>query len=161
VTGFAQRVAERVIRGGCRRLPGDVGSERYREWTAELPAILVDPDLRSPLARTARMLRYAVGTYRTCRKLPGKAGRPRPVSWSSQSRRRPLGRPAFPDGSFVAIAAIVTWVVVIVLVRSHPPVGYWNVIGIAGGFVSEALGAVALIRFIRWVRRQSKRTPRP
>jgi len=150
-----------VIRGGCQRLPDDVGSERYREWTAELSAILGDPDLRSALARTARMLRFAVGTYRSCRESPGKVGSPRSVSWSSQSRRRPLGRPAFPDGFFVAIAAVVTWVVVIVLVRSHPPVGSWNVIGIAGGFVSEGLGAAALIRFIRWARRQSKRTPRP
>ena len=160
---FAQRVAERVIRRGCRRLPGEAGGERYREWTAELPAILRDPDVRSAPARTARMLRYAAGAYRAGRRLRGSVGSPRPVSggWASRSRRRPVTWPALPDGVCLGIAAIVLWVAVILLVRTHPPVGYWNVVGIAGGFVSEALGLSAVVRFIRWARRQSSRTRRP
>jgi hypothetical protein len=69
--------------------------------------------------------------------------------------------PALPDGVFLEIAAIVIWVVVILLVRTHPPAGHWNVVGIAGGFVAAALGLFALVRFIRWARRQSKGTRRP
>ena len=159
----AQRVAERVIRSGCRGLPGDVGGERYREWTAELPAILRDPDVKSAPVRTARMLRYAAGTYRAGRRLRGTVGKPRPATggWASRSRRRPVRWPALPDGVFPGIAAIVIWVVVILLVRTHPPVGYWNVVGIAGGFVSEALGLFAVVRFIRWARRHSKHSRRP
>ena len=160
---FAQRVAERVIRSGCRGLPGETGTERYREWTAELPAILRDPDVNSAAVRTARMLRYAAGAYRAGRRLRSSVGSPRPVSgvWASRSRRHPVKWPALPDGVFPGIAAIVIWVVVILLVRAHPPTGYWNVMGIAGGFVSEALGLFAVVRFIRWARRQSKGSRRP
>jgi hypothetical protein len=160
---FAQRVAERVIRSGCRSLTGDVGRERVQEWTAELPAILRDPDVKSAAVRTARMLRYAAGAYRAGRRLRSSAGGSRPASggWASRSRRRPVKWPTFPDGVFAGIAAIVVWVVVILLVRTHPPTGYWNVMGIAGGFVSEALGLFAVVRFIRWARRQSKGSRRP
>ena len=160
---FAQRVAERVIRRGCRGLPGEVSGERYREWTAELHAIRRDPEVKSAPVRTARMLRYAAGTYRAGRRLRATVGSPRPATggWASRSRWRPVRWPARPDGVFLGIAAIVVWVVVIVLVRTHPPVGYWNVVGIGGGFVSAALGLFAVVRFIRWARRQSKRWRRP
>jgi hypothetical protein len=160
---LALRVAERVVRSGCRGLPGDVGGERYREWTAELDAILRDPDVTSAPARAARMLRYAAGTYRAGRRLRGMVGRPRPATsgWASRSRRRPVTWPALPDGVFLGIAAIAIWVVVILLVRTHPPVGDWNVLGIAGGFVSDTLALLAVVRFIRWARRQSKRSRRP
>jgi hypothetical protein len=159
-----------VIGAACRRLPGDTASDRYREWTAELPAIADDPDIRAAALRAARMLRYAAGAYRSSRQLQRAAGRARPArtagsaaagSWASQSRRRPLGRPAIPDGVVLALAAIVLWVTVLMLVRTHSPVGYWNVVGIAGGIGSEALSVVAIIRFIRWARRQSRRPPRP
>ena len=89
-----------------------------------------------------------------------------PGRWRDQrneygSRRRPLTRPTFPDGVIPAIAAVVVWVTVLLLVRAHPPAGYWNVVGIAGGFVGEVVAVVAMVRFIRWARRRSKRTPRP
>lgn len=32
-----QRIAEHLIRRGCRHLPADTRDERYREWKAELP----------------------------------------------------------------------------------------------------------------------------
>ncbi len=46
-------------------LPEDVREERYREWAAELPAILHDPDIRSPVKRITRALRFAVSTHRS------------------------------------------------------------------------------------------------
>jgi hypothetical protein len=61
----AQRVAEQVIVSACVLLPEDVRDERYREWAAELPAILHDPDIRSPITRTTRALRFAVSTHRS------------------------------------------------------------------------------------------------
>jgi Phospholipase_D-nuclease N-terminal len=63
----AQRAAEHLIARACQRLPGEAGDERYREWAAELPAILDDPDLRSGLLRSARALRYAAGVSRCTR----------------------------------------------------------------------------------------------
>ena len=164
----AQWLAERVIGSACRRLPADTGSDRYREWTAELPAILHDPDIRAAPLRTARMLRYAAGAYRSCRQLRVHGGA-RPDSapvrvtggWASRSRRHPLGRPAFPDGVIPAVAAVILRVAVVVIIRAHAPVGYWNAVGIAGGIGSELLAAIAIVRFVRWARRRSKCTPRP
>jgi Phospholipase_D-nuclease N-terminal len=63
----AQRAAEHLIARACRRLPGEAGDERYREWAAELPAILDDPDTRSGVLRSARALRYAAGICRCTR----------------------------------------------------------------------------------------------
>jgi hypothetical protein len=63
------RLAEYLIGRACRRLPGDARDERCREWTAELPAILHDPAVRSPWRRTARALFFAAGISRTTRRL--------------------------------------------------------------------------------------------
>jgi hypothetical protein len=64
-----QRLAEYLIGRACRRLPGDARDERYREWTAELPAILRDPDIRLPLVRMAHALRFAAGISRSTGRL--------------------------------------------------------------------------------------------
>jgi hypothetical protein len=56
------RLGEYLVGRACRRLPGKVRAARYREWTAELPAILHDPHIRFGWHRAARMLRYAAGT---------------------------------------------------------------------------------------------------
>jgi DivIVA domain-containing protein len=58
------RIGEYLIGCAARLLPGEIRDERHREWTAELPAILRDPDTRLAARRTARMLRYAAGTVR-------------------------------------------------------------------------------------------------
>ena len=58
------RIGEYLIRCAARLLPGEIRDERQREWTAELPAILRDPDTRLAARRAARMLRYAAGTVR-------------------------------------------------------------------------------------------------
>ena len=56
------RIGEYLIGRAARLLPGEIRDERRREWTAELPAILRDPDTRLAAHRAARMLRDAAGT---------------------------------------------------------------------------------------------------
>jgi hypothetical protein len=55
------RLGEYLVGRACRRLPQEVRAERYREWTAELPVILGDPDIGPAWRRCVRMLRYALG----------------------------------------------------------------------------------------------------
>jgi DivIVA domain-containing protein len=69
------RVGEYLIARACRHLPAEARDERYREWVAELPAVLADPDVRPAARRAARMLRYASGTIRGTALTPGSARR--------------------------------------------------------------------------------------
>jgi len=69
------RVGEYLIGRACRRLPSEIRDERYREWAAEMPAILRDPDIRLTSHRALRMLRYAADTIRGTALTPGKARR--------------------------------------------------------------------------------------
>ena len=57
-------LGEYLVRLACQRLPRDVREERYREWAAELPAILHDPQIRPAPRRAVRMLGYAADTLR-------------------------------------------------------------------------------------------------
>ena len=58
------RLGEFLVGRACRRLPAADRDNRYREWAAELPAILDDPGTRPGWLRAARMLAYASGTLR-------------------------------------------------------------------------------------------------
>jgi hypothetical protein len=69
------RIGEYLIARACRHLPAEARDERYREWVAELPAILQDPGVRPAARRAARMLRYASGTIRGTALTPGSAPR--------------------------------------------------------------------------------------
>ncbi|HMD25803.1 MAG TPA: hypothetical protein VKH61_17020 [Streptosporangiaceae bacterium] len=69
------RIGEYLIARACRHLPAEARDERYREWVAELPAILQDPGVRPAARRAARMLRYASGTIRGTALTPGSARR--------------------------------------------------------------------------------------
>jgi DivIVA domain-containing protein len=69
------RIGEYLIARACRHLPAEARGERYREWVAELPAILRDPGVRPAPRRAARMLRYASGTIRGTALAPGSARR--------------------------------------------------------------------------------------
>lgn len=69
------RIGEYLIARACRHLPAEARGERYREWVAELPAILRDPGVRPAARRAARMLRYASGTIRGTALTPGSARR--------------------------------------------------------------------------------------
>jgi Phospholipase_D-nuclease N-terminal len=113
----AQRIAERLIRSACSRLPADARAERFREWTAELPAILDDESIRPSWRRDLRALAFCVGISRAARRLgrPTPAGsRPRRNSrWRSGApRTRPSDtvlRVAVGFGVYaVVVAAVVT-----------------------------------------------------
>lgn len=69
------RIGEYLIARACRHLPAEARDERYREWVAELPAILRDPGVRPAARRAARMLRYASGTIRGTALTTGSARR--------------------------------------------------------------------------------------
>ena len=98
------RAGEYLIGRSCRRLPSQIRHERYREWTAELPAILHDPGTRSAVHRAVRMLGYAADTIRGTARIRGRA------------RRRPLARRAAGIGLHivpeVAAAAFLIWATV-------------------------------------------------
>jgi hypothetical protein len=59
--GGVRLLAECLIRLACRSLPADIRDDRYREWTAELPAILGDPDIRPRIRRDLAAVRFAAG----------------------------------------------------------------------------------------------------
>lgn len=67
------RLGEYLVGRACQRLPPDVREERYREWAAELPAILHDPQIRPAPRRAVRMLGYAADTLRGTITTPGRA----------------------------------------------------------------------------------------
>jgi len=67
------RLGEYLVGRACQQLPQDVREERYREWAAELPAILHDPQVRPAPRRTVRMLGYAADTLRGTIMTPGTA----------------------------------------------------------------------------------------
>jgi DivIVA domain-containing protein len=69
------RIGEYLIARACRHLPAGDRDERYREWVAELPAILHDPGVRPAARRAARMLSYASGTIRGTALAPGSGRR--------------------------------------------------------------------------------------
>jgi hypothetical protein len=67
------RLGEYLVRLACRRLPPGTREERYREWAAELPAILHDPQTRPALRRAVRMLGYAADMFRGTSTTPDRA----------------------------------------------------------------------------------------
>jgi hypothetical protein len=69
------RIGEYLVGRACRHLPRGVRDERYREWVAELPAILHDREIRLVLYRAVRMLGYAADTLRGTALTPGWARR--------------------------------------------------------------------------------------
>ena len=154
----AQRIAGHLLRRACRRLPGDIRDERYREWAAELPAIVHDPGVRFAFLRSARALRYALGVTRSTHHLPAAGAA---VPWgTSQAAIFPR-----PDGIFPAIAGVLAWITLIVLAGAFPAAaaspGLWPPLFIAVLLVPDVLIAVAIIRFVRWYRRRSRQAPHP
>ncbi len=148
MTGAArgQRLAEYLIRRACRGLPEDARDERCREWAAELPAILEDPDIRLAPLRTARALRYAAGTGTSARLLLRADGQAR------QSR--------LPRGVILAAAAIVIWIAGAQVSDTYPLNGSWSYLYVAIGGVSETLAILAVVRAIRWLRHRLTHPPR-
>ncbi|QYC43119.1 hypothetical protein Nocox_27615 [Nonomuraea coxensis DSM 45129] len=73
----ALRLGKRLIRSACLSLPVELATDYYREWTAELPAILDDRDVRRPAVRIVRALAYAADQHRSVRKLAPRGARSR------------------------------------------------------------------------------------
>jgi hypothetical protein len=67
------RAGEFLVGRAARHLPAAARDERCREWAAELPVILGDPEVKPAAARAARMLWFAADTLR------GTALGPRPA----------------------------------------------------------------------------------
>ena len=69
------RLGEYLLRRACQRLPPDIRQERYREWAAELPAILQDPQIKHSPRRAVHMLAYAADAVRGAAMTPARARR--------------------------------------------------------------------------------------
>jgi hypothetical protein len=67
------RTGEFLVGRAARHLPAAARAERYREWAAELPVILGDPEIKPAAARAARMLWFAADTLRGAVLGPGPA----------------------------------------------------------------------------------------
>jgi hypothetical protein len=76
------RAGEYLVGRSCRHLPPEIRDERYREWAAELPAILHDREIRLAPYRAVRMLGYAADTLRGTALASGRTGR-RPAAPST------------------------------------------------------------------------------
>jgi hypothetical protein len=98
-----QRIGERMIRSSCRQFPADVGADRYREWTAELSAILDDASIRSSFLRALRALAFCAGIARTTRQLsrPARAG-----ARSARNEQWQTGAPRARPGSMAVRVAV-------------------------------------------------------
>lgn len=104
------RVGEYLVGRACQRLPRDVREQRYREWAAELPAILHDPQIRLAPRRAVRMLGYAADTFRGATLAHVRA------------RRYPPALTAALSVLLLGGLALVTWNVWnIVRAPEHPP----------------------------------------
>jgi len=64
----AMAVSEYLIWRACQRLPRPLAAERLREWIAELPAIVEDPDTPLRIVRMAAALLFAADQHRTVRR---------------------------------------------------------------------------------------------
>jgi hypothetical protein len=88
----AERLARWLIRHACLRLPGGTRDDRYREWTAELHAIVHDPRIPSRARRDLDGLLYAADQNRGARHL---GQRPRPAL---RARAQKLWQMRTPSG---------------------------------------------------------------
>jgi hypothetical protein len=150
-----QRVAERLIRSACRRLPADARAERFREWTAELPAILDDESIRPTWLRGLRALAFCAGVSRATRRLsrPAPAGsrRGRNSRWRSGApRTRPNDtavRVAVGLGVYVVVVAGV-----VAVLTTHPDPRGWPFLLLAAlgiGFDGYCLADIARASQVR------------
>jgi hypothetical protein len=92
--GTLLRIGEFLVGLACRRLSRRVRDERHREWAAELPVILHDPEIRFSGRRAARMLAYSLGTVRGAAS-PGR----------HRGRRRITGRTILAGATLIFMPA--------------------------------------------------------
>ena len=132
-----QRAAERIIRRACRRLPGDIRDERYREWAAEVPAILHDPDIRFALLRSARALRFAAGTITSARHTPGAI------------RYQPDAA-ALASAGVRLLISVGIWIVGAGVLTAFPPHGFWILVTVAAGVLNSGFAVLQEVKLVLW-----------
>ena len=153
-TPHVQRIAERLIRASCRRLPGELRAERCREWSAELPAILHDETIRSGLIRAMRALSYSAGVSAATRRLSRGDGRSR----SARASRWRGGAIQVRPGNLAvrATVGLVAWLLTVSLAVSLLrafPTGWAVVISLvpAAGFAVFCLADLARADAVRYL----------
>lgn len=163
----APRIASYIIRRASRRINEDFRDEHYREWMAELPAIHDDPDVRSNFIRSVRILSYAAGLLGSARRInPADRDRAKAASrvdrptWAYRSARRPVTGPRLPPGVLPPVAGFVAWLCLVLVVRSHPLTGSWNLVYVAISAADALFVAVSEVRLVRWLRRRSRQRHR-
>jgi hypothetical protein len=153
----ARRIAVWLIRAACRQLPADTRAEQCREWTAELPAILDDQNIRPPLRRALRALTFSVGICTATRKLsrPARAGSRRTANaqWRTGAIR---ARP--PDVAVRAVLGFLIWLAIVAAVITlgrtiHHPPGWLVTLGLAlaVGFDAFCLIDIARATQVRYL----------
>jgi Phospholipase_D-nuclease N-terminal len=151
-----QRIAEGLIRASCRRLPEDVRAERFREWSAELPAILDDESVRPGFMRSLRALGYAAGIAATTRRLSPPAGRPQRAAASGWRDGAIRVRPT--NLAVRATAGVAVWLIVVstvmLVLRTFGHHNVWPfvvVLALAGGFAAFCLADIARSQTVRYL----------
>jgi hypothetical protein len=138
-----------MIRRACRRLPGEAGAERYREWAAELPAILTDPDIGPGVRRCARALGYAAGISRCTRRLGRPGGRPRPHADLPAPSGFPVRRVVV--GVLIDVAVVALFIVLGTAFQPPRPWLLVSVLPAAAGFAAFCLADVARADQVRYL----------
>jgi hypothetical protein len=148
-TQAVRRIVDWLIRASCRRLPEDERADRYREWSAEVPAILDDASIRLPIRRAVQALRYSAGISRTTRHLSQGSARSARAGTAGWRNGAMPARPVTP-GPRLTIGAIV-WLVVIFaavsLLRAYPhPDGWPFILLLALAAVFDAFCLIDIAR---------------
>ena len=152
-----QRIAERLIRAACRRLPADVRAEHCREWAAELPAILDDQSVRPRLRRALRALSFCAGISRTTRQLSRSA---RAGARSTRNSRWRTGALPYqsPNVAVRAILGFFIWLGIVLgfitLTRERPNLHSWQlmlILALAVGFDAFCLVDIARAARVRYL----------
>jgi hypothetical protein len=174
------RVGEYLVGRSCLHLPREIRDERYREWAAELPAILHDPEIKLAPRRAVRMLRYAADTLRGTALSPGRARR-RPaapstpllglfiiaglvaVVWSIWDTARAPGHwvsyvqvawslllLAWPIGQYVRSTARMTGLIVISGNLAGVVIYTWNAARAPGDWVNYFVAASLFLLLVAW-----------
>ena len=155
-----QRLADRRIRRACRRLPEDMREECYREWAAELPAILGDRGGARGFVRAVRALSYSAGVSRATRRLRyvgggsgGHARRAPAMPWRDGAPAATAHGPAFRATVGVGIWLIFV-VAFVALMRGLQPHTLWQILpGLlaAAGFVAFCLTDLSRVAEVRYL----------